>query len=298
MGVLEDMLNAMNDPAMRHAAVVHLPLALSLIGIPFLVASAIATKSKAMRWSALLLYAVFACSAWLAMQTGEDARGHLTGNTAGEAFELVDEHEEMGEWIWIFAFGITALIALSAASKPALRRGAAWTAVLGAAFTAGWAAVTAHHGGSAVYLYAAGTKNLAAFKDVAERQSVGENDDDGGEAGLPDAVSLEGLDAREAHFVVHVLPILESSCQRCHNPNRARRSAQLDLTTRTAAMFGGRSGPAIIAGKPDESVLIHRVSSDDEEVRMPPGKALTPEEIEALRQWIADGAVWVQRPAQ
>ena len=56
---------------------------------------------------------------------------------------------------------------------------------------------------------------------------------------------------------------------------------------------GGHRSP----GKPDESELIARITSDDPDVRMPPadsGKTLTPEQIETLRQWVAQGAKYKQ----
>ena len=52
---------------------------------------------------------------------------------------------------------------------------------------------------------------------------------------------------------------------------------------------------AIVPGKPGESELIHRVTSDDPELVMPPhdsGHALTEDQIETLRQWIAAGAAY------
>ena len=50
---------------------------------------------------------------------------------------------------------------------------------------------------------------------------------------------------------------------------------------------------AIIAGQPDESELIARVTSDDEFTRMPPeGKPLTEQEVQLLKQWISEGAQW------
>src|SRR5262249_38351185 len=64
-----------------------------------------------------------------------------------------------------------------------------------------------------------------------------------------------------------------------------------------------------VSGKPDESELFRRITSDDENERMPPpksGRKLTPPQIELLRRWIAEGAKWEphwayvapKRPAQ
>ena len=295
MDIFDDMLKALENPAMRHAAVVHLPLALSTIGVPFVIVAAIASKRHWPRWTALLLYLVFAGAAWFALQTGEDAEALMKRNQPSQAFDLVHEHEEMGEKIWIFAAVVTALIAVSAFRKPLVRHGAAWVGVLAALFTAGWVAVTAHHGGSAVYLYAVGTANPMTFNEVGGGSRETASDGSDAQADTERPISLEGLDPKQVHFVTNVLPILESTCQRCHNPKRMRRSAQLDLTTQAAALHGGRSGAVIVGGKPDESLIMMRITSEDDEVRMPPDDPLTPEEIEAIRKWIAEGAVWVER---
>ena len=52
---------------------------------------------------------------------------------------------------------------------------------------------------------------------------------------------------------------------------------------------------AVVKGKPEHSALIHRITSEDEELKMPPadsGKSLTAKDIALLRQWIAEGASW------
>src|SRR5262249_40569362 len=89
-------------------------------------------------------------------------------------------------------------------------------------------------------------------------------------------------------------PILADNCFRCHGADEQSRKAELRLDMREAAVRGGESGePAIVAGKPDASQIIHRITSQDDSERMPPPDAksrLTPVQVETLRKWIADGA--------
>ena len=49
----------------------------------------------------------------------------------------------------------------------------------------------------------------------------------------------------------------------------------------------------MVPGKPEESYLMEVIQSDDPEISMPPkGDRLFDDEIEILRDWIAEGAVW------
>jgi hypothetical protein len=81
-----------------------------------------------------------------------------------------------------------------------------------------------------------------------------------------------------------VLPVLTKQCLGCHGG--LRQKGGLDLRTVPAMLRGGKSGPALQAGKPDSSLLWQRVAGDE----MPPGdRKLSEVEKQHLRQWIADG---------
>eukprot|EP00913_Durusdinium_trenchii_P022842 g21446.t1 len=72
----------------------------------------------------------------------------------------------------------------------------------------------------------------------------------------------------------------------------------LRLDVRSAAFSGGDSGKVIHRGKPAESEMLRRVTSNDQSQRMPPeGKPLSPKEIDILRRWVAAGAKWPDRLA-
>ncbi|MBS0201844.1 MAG: DUF1553 domain-containing protein [Planctomycetes bacterium] len=86
-----------------------------------------------------------------------------------------------------------------------------------------------------------------------------------------------------------IRPILADNCFACHGPDSASRKADLRLDRADAAA----SMKAIIAGKPDESGMMHRILSKDPDEVMPPPvtkKALTDQQKELLRKWIASGA--------
>jgi len=60
---------------------------------------------------------------------------------------------------------------------------------------------------------------------------------------------------------------------------------------RDSLLRGGSRGPAIVPGKPDDSVLIKAVRQEGE-LKMPPGAMLSAEDIATLTEWIARGAIW------
>ena len=99
---------------------------------------------------------------------------------------------------------------------------------------------------------------------------------------------------RGVDFRRDVLPILSENCFACHGFDEKARQASLRLDTQEGAMGEADSGErAIIAGKPDESELLLRVTSDDEDMVMPPTeteKRLTAKQIEILTRWIGEGA--------
>lgn len=109
-------------------------------------------------------------------------------------------------------------------------------------------------------------------------------------------LTADGASAESIDFQRDVQPILAERCLHCHGVDEETRHGGLRLDQRASALEGGDSGtPALVAGKPDESELLRRVMSADDSERMPPPseqKSLTPEQLETLRQWIAEGAVY------
>ncbi len=86
-----------------------------------------------------------------------------------------------------------------------------------------------------------------------------------------------------------VRPILSDNCFACHGPDAKHREADLRLDVREAAVDFG----AIRVGNPDESSLIERIESSEDNVVMPPPqshKKLTKRQKEILRRWIKEGA--------
>jgi uncharacterized membrane protein len=269
-------MNAWNDPAMRHAMVAHFPIVLSVVGIPFALAAALMQdKTRAMRWAALALYLALAVSAFVATRSGGNAEDAVRGSLNDEARALAHEHGELGEKAWPLAAVVCVLLGVALVRNPKLRLPSAWLAVAGAVVVAGWVANTAEHGGRLVYDFGAGTPDR-----MAELLTGGASAD-------------PAEDPRVTFLRQQVRPILVDNCLRCHNPQRAERAGGLDQTTIAGMLAGGMSGPAIVPGKPRESLLIQAVRWEVGDLRMPPDKDRLPDEaIAVLERWIAEGAVW------
>lgn len=100
---------------------------------------------------------------------------------------------------------------------------------------------------------------------------------------------------RKLEFNRDIRPILSENCFHCHGQDPNHREAKLRLDDRDNAT-ADRDGYAVIApGQPNDSELIFRLLSKDEEEQMPPpssNKHVTPEQTALLRRWIAEGATY------
>ncbi|MCA8982446.1 MAG: PSD1 domain-containing protein [Planctomycetaceae bacterium] len=90
-------------------------------------------------------------------------------------------------------------------------------------------------------------------------------------------------------FEKSVRPLLFEACGDCHGAKKQWAGLRLDRFE--SLLQGGDSGPALIPGKPDESLLIAAVRRLGD-IAMPPEHPLTAAEVAILEQWVRDGAVW------
>jgi mono/diheme cytochrome c family protein len=87
-------------------------------------------------------------------------------------------------------------------------------------------------------------------------------------------------------FESHIRPLFKIYCLDCHGEGEKLRGG-LDLRLRRLTVQGGDSGPAVVPGTADDSLLYQRVRDGE----MPPGKTkLPPAEVQKLARWIAAGA--------
>ena len=91
-------------------------------------------------------------------------------------------------------------------------------------------------------------------------------------------------------FKKSIQPTFEDHCYECHNFNS--RKGKFSLATRESLLAGGASGPAIVLGKPDRSLLINAVRHANDQLQMPPSGKLAADKIAALEKWVRMGAPW------
>ena len=106
--------------------------------------------------------------------------------------------------------------------------------------------------------------------------------------------AIAGPDGDEKGFKFFedkVRPILATDCYECHGPDSGAGKAKLRLDSRRAILKGGRSGPALIPGEPERSLMVLAVRHEGD-VAMPPKTKLSQEKIDAIATWIKMGAPW------
>jgi mono/diheme cytochrome c family protein len=112
-------------------------------------------------------------------------------------------------------------------------------------------------------------------------------------AGAGAAVAASAAAPPAVDFRRDVLPILADHCFACHGPDAHARKANLRLDQAAGALR--QQDPVIVPGRSAESEVIIRVTSDDPDERMPPprkGRTLSPAQVDCLKRWIDEGALW------
>ena len=91
-------------------------------------------------------------------------------------------------------------------------------------------------------------------------------------------------------FLTKIQPVLEKKCQACHTSSP---QGGLRLDSREVLLSGGKSGPAVVPGDAQNSLLLQAIRYEHAKLKMPPGEALPAETVAHFEQWITDGAAWV-----
>lgn len=114
-----------------------------------------------------------------------------------------------------------------------------------------------------------------------------------------------GLAAAEVDFARDIRPILSDNCFLCHGPDDGSRVTELRLDTNAGLRSKLAEGAVVVPGEPAASQLYRRITSSDPDLQMPPAdsnRTLTPQQMELIRQWIAQGAEyrehWSWRPIE
>jgi cytochrome c553 len=103
------------------------------------------------------------------------------------------------------------------------------------------------------------------------------------------------VEAKRISFNRDIRPIFSDKCYACHGPDANKRKANLRFDTKEGAFSAPGGYPVIVPGDLENSELVWRITNPDDSQRMPPpysNRVLTPEQIELLKEWIAQGAEW------
>ena len=103
------------------------------------------------------------------------------------------------------------------------------------------------------------------------------------EAADPTAEQIEFFEKR-------IRPVLVEKCHSCHSAQSPMAMGGLKLDTAEGLSKGGDSGPAIVSGAPEKSLLIKAVTYKDLQLKMPPTGKLSDDEIQWLTAWVKMGA--------
>ncbi len=281
-----------------HAIAAHLPVALSMLGPLILVAALlIKTDREVLRWVAAATYLVLAGTAYIAVETGEDSRSEVSGAIAKSIWDILDDHENMAEYVWIFGVCTALLIAASALTRHVAQRSFGIAAMIAALATAVWVGLTGHHGGTLVYKHGIGIPPDQVVEwrinpPKIEGRKIPELSEEEKAIREEDLIKITEIDPEEAAKVSYMndsAPLMEEVCTECHKEGDL--DSEYDMTTAANIIKGGEKyGASVIPGEPDESTLIKYVRGallpQMPEDEMP----LLREEVHLLRMWIYAGA--------
>ena len=163
--MLDQLLQVWRDPHARHAALVHIPIALGLLGfLPVLALAFTGFRNRTLKLSAAGLFFIASAGALPAEDAGEDAAENVkaaSSLTQVEAGALHD-HEELGESGWIWPLIPAGLLLISLVNKKPVRIGSGVLSLAGALGVTVWGGRTGHAGGRLVYIYGLGVPKRGA----------------------------------------------------------------------------------------------------------------------------------------
>lgn len=183
---MSDILEMLSDPHARHAMLVHFPIVLGLLGIVPVIALVVTRfKSQTLKIVAISCYLLMSAGAGLAASAGEEAEEHVEdvqpGLTEVED-DAIEEHEELGEGGWMWPLIPAVLIGVTFLKDKRVRIGGGALAIIASAGVAGWIGLTAHSGGTLVYVHGLGVPERGqgghVHTDSDEHEADDDDDDD------------------------------------------------------------------------------------------------------------------------
>lgn len=299
----------LSNPSMIHAAIVHMPIAAAVIGLILVILSAIFHRNNTVRAVTALVFLVLVSTAYLAIESGEDARELVPNTLPNAVWENISAHAASAEKVLYAGAFTLACLVISLIRIDMIRIFALLLAAVGAIATNIFCANTGHLGGVLVYNHGVGTPLVhqapPAVPPVPVEAPPAAMSADGAApvvpvesapvpvvAEDPEVLPIRDFTPEEAaqvSFKRDVWPIIDDHCTKCHeNPDA---DGEYDMMTVENMTKGGKKGgPGIVPGKPDESAIIQYIRGIAKP-RMPDEKPpLADADLHTLRMWIAAGA--------
>jgi hypothetical protein len=99
-------------------------------------------------------------------------------------------------------------------------------------------------------------------------------------------IDKEGIEL----FEKKIRPVLVDRCYSCHSAKAEKLKAGLLLDTKAGVLKGGETGPALVPGDPEKSLLIKAIRYKDDDLKMPPKGKLAAEVVKDFEAWVKRGA--------
>jgi uncharacterized membrane protein len=153
--LFDSISQALANPQQRHAMIVHMPVAISVLGVVTLIVLAIVRgRSNPVRWLAAGMYFIAAVTAYMAKLSGFEAS--MMVEVFSPAFQDdLKHHKQLAENLPIAMLTQAILISLTALPKKKVRITMLVLSLVMSLWLAVWVAQTAHHGGEMVYVHGA-----------------------------------------------------------------------------------------------------------------------------------------------
>jgi len=299
-----EMLSIFDNPSMLHAAVVHMPIALLMVGVPLLLLAGVLHRNNTLRVVAFLVYALAAGTSWYGVETGEKANRNVPADISAEISTIRDDHHDYAHLVMYASAVTAALVLISMLPLQEVRVLFMLLALVGAIGSAMLVAYTGHLGGRMVYEHGVGTPNFghvpAASAPTATTPAAPAATPTPPVTPAPPATppapalvpirDIDPLAAKQVSYLRDIKPIMEDRCIDCHEGDEA--DGEYDVST--VAMLlkaGAKAGAGVIPGDPDGSSIVKYIRGELQP-RMPKKKAaLSEDDLHTIRQWILAGAV-------
>ena len=152
-----DVIQSFEDPQRLHAVMVHIPIAIALLGFVLTLGVTLTgSKASGLRWTTVFIFLLGTLAALWASYTGEEAEAHLPVKPSTIAQEVLDKHEALAEFFWISLAVPGFLLLLSTVRVTWFRSVMLVFALLTSAASVAWVAAIGHYGGELVYQHSVG----------------------------------------------------------------------------------------------------------------------------------------------